>query len=224
MVGRLTSAWQIRFVLALLTFTFSGPVRADDLPPPIGPTEPRVEPIQGDDRLYHQSWFVESFLNLGEDFVDAARRNKRFAVIFEQRGCGYCIKMHKEVLSLKYINDYVRENFAIVQLNLWGDREVVDFDGKKMKEKELAERWGVIHTPTIFFFPTSLEGKDGKPGNELVVTRTFGALGPGSFYDFFVWVRHEIYLKDKNFQRFHTARYRERESLAAKGGKSSEMN
>lgn len=197
---------------------------AAELPPPIGPAEPKVEPVYGDDKLYHQTWFVESFLDLAEDFKDAAAKGKRFAVIFEQRGCSYCIKMHKEVLALRYINDYVRENFAVVQLNLWGDREVIDFDGQKLKEKYLAERWGVIHTPTIFFFPPSLEGKEGKPGHEIAVTRTFGALGPGSFYDMFVWVRHEIYLKDKNFQRFHNARYREREALAGQKDKAPRTN
>jgi thioredoxin-related protein len=56
------------------------------------------------------------------------------------------------VLSQRYINDYVRENFRIVQLDLWGSREVTDFDGARLTEKALAERWGVTFTPTIVIF------------------------------------------------------------------------
>ena len=70
-----------------------------------------------------------------EDFNEAKAHGKRFAVIFEQRGCPYCMKMHTEVLSQRYINDYVRQNFDIVQLNLWGAREVTDFDGTDVRAR-----------------------------------------------------------------------------------------
>ena len=57
--------------------------------------------------------------------------------------------MHTEVLAERYINDYVRENFRIVQLDLWGSRETTDFDGTKLPEKKLAERWGAVFMRTI---------------------------------------------------------------------------
>ena len=135
---------------------------AEALPPPIGPETPRIAPVKEAEGLYTQSWFQLSFLDLREDFNEAKAEGKRFAVVFEQRGCPYCIKMHNEILSLKYINDYVRQNFRIVQLDLWGAREVTDFDGKKMAEKDLAERWGVIFTPTVVFYKDDLAGLDGK--------------------------------------------------------------
>ena len=69
------------------------------LPPPVGPVAPRVEPTKEEDGLYHQSWFQLSFLNLKDDFAEAKAAGKRFAVIFEQRGCPYCIKLHTEVLA-----------------------------------------------------------------------------------------------------------------------------
>ncbi|MFX5777033.1 thioredoxin fold domain-containing protein, partial [Acinetobacter baumannii] len=81
-------------------------------------------------------------------FADAAHEGKRLAVIFEQLGCPYCKRLHTEVLAERYINDYVRENFRIVQLDLWGQREVTDFDGKVLSERALAERWGILFTPT----------------------------------------------------------------------------
>lgn len=187
---------------------------AADLPPAIGPSEPKVVPIKGDDGLYHQPWFEETFLDLKEDFSEAREDGRRFAVIFEQRGCTYCTKMHKEVLAQKYINDYVRKNFRIIQLNLWGSREVTDFDGKVLTEKKLAERWGVMFTPTIVFLKDDLSQLDGKWGRDLEVLRMSLGVGPGTFYDIFTWVKHEIYKTDANFQRFHLARYEQRQALS----------
>lgn len=186
------------------------------LPPAAGPSDPQVVPQQGDDGIYHQSWFVQSFLDLKEDFETAKAEGKRFAVIFEQRGCGYCVKMHKEVLAKRYINDYVRENFAIVQLNMWGDREVTDFDGTTMPEKKLAERWGVMFTPTIVYFRDDIASVDAKWGQPLELTRMSLGVGPGTFYDMFVWVKAKVYETDRNFQRFHLMRFDEREAMKKK--------
>ena len=79
----------------------AGPASAADpaLPPPVGPVTPRVEPSKEEDGLYHQSWFQLSFLNLRDDFAEAKAAGKRFAIIFEQRGCPYCIKLHTELLA-----------------------------------------------------------------------------------------------------------------------------
>ena len=208
-------------LIATLMWLAAGytPARADTslkLPPAIGPEEPIVEPIKGDDKLYHQTWFNESFLDLREDFEEAKREGKRFAVIFEQAGCGYCIKMHKEVLAKKYINDYVRENFRIVQLNLWGDRKVTDFDGTVLSEKDLVRRWGVVFTPWIIFFKEDLTGLEAKPGPELQVMSMGIGIGPGTFYDMFTWIRIKGYQTDEHFQRFHIRRLNERAAIAKK--------
>jgi thioredoxin-related protein len=212
-------AW---FVLSVALLAPLSPVAAETLPPPVGPDTPRVEPIV-DEGHYRQDWFNVSFLDLKDDFNEAKTEGKRFAVIFEQQGCIYCKRMHTEVLSKKYINDYVRENYRILQLNLWGAREVTDFDGKRMTEKELGERWGVIFTPTVVFFKHDLAGLDGKWGRDLEATERLPlGFGPDTFYDLFVWVRHRIYQTDPNFQRFHIARVAEREALkAARGPKGN---
>lgn len=212
---RLTILPALLSALTLIAITsFEPPAgAADGLPPPVGPSEPLAAAEQGDDGIYHQPWFVQSFLDLKEDFAAAKAQGKRFAVVFEQRGCSYCVKMHKEVLSHRYINDYVRENFAVVQLNMWGSREVTDFDGKAMPEKELAERWGVMFTPTVVFFKEDVTAQDAKWGQPLEVTRMSLGVGPGTFYDLFVWVRAKVYETDRNFQRFHLMRYEERKAL-----------
>ena len=213
--------------LALVLAGLAGARAADPgpLPPPVGPVTPRIEPTKEPDGLYHQSWFALSFLNLKDDFAEAKAAGKRFAVIFEQRGCPYCAKLHTEVLAQRYINDFVSQNFTMLQLDLWGAREVTDFDGAVLSERALAERWGVIFTPTIVFYKDDLAGLEGKWGRELeAIERLPLSYGRDTFYDLFVWVRHKLYERDRNFQRFHISRIAEREALKAKpegGGRTN---
>jgi thioredoxin-related protein len=228
MLLQMTTALRRAALLALLLIAAGlGAADAGDpaLPPPVGAVEPRVAPVLGSDGLYHQSWFQLSFLDLREDFHEAKAAGKRFAVLFEQRGCPYCARMHTEVLSQKYINDYVSQNFAVLQLDLWGAREVTDFDGTLLSERALAERWGVIFTPTIVFFKDDLTGLEGKWGRELeAIERLPLSYGRDTFYDLFVWVRLKLYQRDRNFQRFHISRVAEREALNVKpdyGGKTN---
>lgn len=183
------------------------------LPPVSGVSTPLVEPKKGEDGIYHQTWGLNSFLDLREDLAEATAKGRRFAVIFEQRGCVYCTKMHTEVLAQKYINDYVRENFTILQLDLFGAREVTDFDGQKLSEAKLAERWGVLFTPTVVFYKEASEVAPGQWGPPVEVTRMSLGFGPATFIDLFVWIKAKIYLKDRNFQRFHIARMQERDAL-----------
>lgn len=198
-----------KLLIACVMFWTAGAACASEPMPPVsGPSEPRVAPLRGEDGIYHQTWFVNSFLDLREDHAEAKAAGKRFAIFFEQRGCIYCTKMHNEVLALKYINDYVRDNFAVVQLDLWGSREVTDFDGTRMPEKKLAERWGVLFTPTVVFFKDELPSATWGPGLE--VARMHLGMGPGTFYDMFVWVRTKTYEQDRNFQRFHIDRQQQR--------------
>ena len=208
----------IRVLLVVLALALPAqaqtPPGADiTLPPLTGPTTPLVEPRKGEDGIYHQTWGLNSFLDLREDLNEATAKGRRFAVIFEQRGCIYCTKMHTEVLAQKYINDYVRENFTILQLDLFGAREVTDFDGTKMSEAKLAERWGVLFTPTVVFYKEVAEPSQWGP--PLEVARMSLGFGAATFIDLFVWVKAKIYLKDRNFQRFHIARMLERDALSA---------
>jgi thioredoxin-related protein len=208
-------------MLALSVVPVSVPVSAQDaawsgmtLPPVSGPATPLVEPKKGEDGIYHQAWGLNSFLDLRDDLTEATAKGKRFAVVFEQRGCVYCTKMHTEVLAQRYINDYVRENFTILQLDLFGAREVTDFDGQKMSEAKLAERWGVLFTPTVVFYKDSADVPSGQWGPPIEVARMSLGFGAATFIDLFVWIKTKIYLKDRNFQRFHIARMAERDALA----------
>src|SRR5688572_22986831 len=112
----------------------------------------RAEPVLTEDGLYRQPWFLESFLELADDLAAAANSGKRFAVMWELRGCPYCRETHLVTFARADIADYIKANFDILQLNTIGSRKVTDFDGAEISEKALAAKYGVRFTPTIQFF------------------------------------------------------------------------
>lgn len=97
------------------------------------------------------SWFKQSFLDLPEDVSEAAQSSKRLVLFFYQDGCPYCEKLIRNNFSQKQIVDLARSHFDIVSINMWGDRDVVDLQGVSGTEKQLAEKLGVMFTPTVIF-------------------------------------------------------------------------
>ena len=162
----------------------------------------------GEDGLHKQPWFTVSFKDVAEDMADAEAEGKRLAIIFEQRGCIYCAKMHEEVLSDEGVSDYIKENFVVVQYNLYGDEEVIDLNGDALTEKEAAIRWGIVFTPTVIFLGE--EAADDETVKEASVQTMPGAFGKGTVLDMFTWVRDKGYDGDEQFQRYHARMIQER--------------
>lgn len=155
----------------------------------------RAQPVLTDDGLYTQPWFLESFLDLAEDLEGAARKGKRFLVMWELRGCPYCKQTHFVNFARPEIESYVRERFELLQLNIIGAREVTDFDGEKLPEKMLAEKYGVRYTPSFQFFPESAAGLGAKQPREREVARAQGYLEPKQFLAMFRFVAERAYDK-----------------------------
>lgn len=176
-------------------------------------TDKRGEPQLGDDGLYRQPWFMETFLVLAEDLREAAGKGKRFAVLWEQKGCPYCKEMHLVNFARPEINEYVDKHFGILQLNIWGAREVTDFDGETLAERALAQKWRVNFTPTIQFFPPQVSTR--KPGGELEVARMPGYFKPFHFISMFEYVQERAYER-MAFQGFLQEKLA---ALRAKGAK-----
>lgn len=112
----------------------------------------------GDDGLYKQPWFLDSFLELGDDLKNAASAGKGLMVLFEQAGCPYCRELHKVNFARPEIAEYLTGHFDVVQLDLWGARAVLDFDGEELEERALAAKWGVNFTPTTVLCPPDRAG------------------------------------------------------------------
>ncbi|MFB9263815.1 SoxW family protein [Bradyrhizobium erythrophlei] len=158
-----------------------------------GHGEARAEAALGDDGLYHEPWFLQSFLDLREDLEGAASNGKRLAIMWELRGCPYCRETHLVNFADAAITTYIRDNFEILQLNLVGSRVVTDFDRQELSEKDLAQKYGIRFTPTFQFFPPSTNGIEAKAAMAREVARAPGYLKPQHFLAMFRFVRERAY-------------------------------
>lgn len=165
----------------------------------------------GDDGLHKADWMRETFKDLNEDLAEANAEGKRLMLLFEQRGCVYCRKMHEEVFSDAEVADYIRDNYFVVQMNLHGDTEIVDFDGEAITEKAAARKWGLLFTPTILYLPEEVE--EGKNAAQAAVASQPGAFSKGTTLDLMTWVEEKRYELDngEDFQRYHARRIKERD-------------
>ncbi|MDM7931446.1 thioredoxin family protein [Tabrizicola sp.] len=154
----------------------------------------------GDDGLHKPAWLRETFKDLHDDLAEANAEGKRLLVIFEQRGCIYCTEMHEKVLSDPAIEKLIVDHYFVVQMNLFGDVEVTDFDGTTLSEKEMAMRWGVMFTPTLIFLPE--EVAEDTTAADAAVAIMPGSFGKGTTEALLIWVRDHIYENGENFQKF----------------------
>ena len=154
----------------------------------------------GDDGLHKPTWLRETFKDLREDLAEANAEGKRLLITVEQRGCIYCTQMHEEVYPDPEINALIRDSYFVVQLNLFGDVEVTDFDGTVLSEKDMAMRWGVMFTPTMIFLPE--EVAEGQTAAQAAVATMPGAFGKGTTRALLTWVRDHGYADGENFQKY----------------------
>jgi thioredoxin-related protein len=161
----------------------------------------------GEDGLHKQPWFSETFKDIKEDVAAAKADGKRLAIIFEQRGCLYCKKMHETVFSDAKVAKYISDNFMVVQYNMFGDVEVIDSDGETLTEKKATKKWALAFTPTVMFMPEELPA--GKDAKQAAVAIMPGAFGKNTVLHMFQWVREKGYLQDEPFQKYHARKLNE---------------
>jgi len=97
------------------------------------------------------AWFANSFLDIREDVADATASGKRVILYFYQDGCPYCKKLLDTNFALHQTEDMTRRHFEVIAINMWGDREVTDFNGAMTSEKKFASTLRVMFTPTMLF-------------------------------------------------------------------------
>ena len=156
-------------------------------------------PTMGEDGIYHYDWYHQSFLELADDLEEALDDDKILMIKFDQKGCIYCEKVALEILSEPAINAYVREHFVVVQLDIYGGREVTDLDGDTRPENEMSRKWGVIFTPTIYFLGAPVEGGTIPEQASAVMPGAFGKL---TFLGFLEWIVAKGYEGDEPFQKY----------------------
>ena len=160
----------------------------------------------GDDGLHKAPWMRETFKDMREDLEDANLEGKRLLLLIEQRGCVYCRKMHEQVFADPEVKALLEDKYFVVQLNMFGDVEVTDFDGTALPEKEMAKRWRLLFTPTMLFFPEFVS--DTRSAPQAAVVTMPGAFSKFTTLDLLTWVFEKGYEGDENFQKYHARRFK----------------
>lgn len=155
----------------------------------------------GDDGLHKADWMRDTFKDLREDLEEANALGLRLLILIEQRGCIYCNKMHKEVFSDPEIKSYIQANYFVVQINMFGDVEVTDFDGTTLPEKKMVKRWGALFTPTMLFLPQ--EVGDAQTAFMAAVANMPGAFSINTTRDLMSWIVEKGYDGEETFQKYH---------------------
>lgn len=160
----------------------------------------------GDNGLHLQPFFADTFLEMGEDLAEAAAEGKDLMVIFEQNGCPYCAEMHAVNFERDEIVSYIEENFLVIQIDMWGSREITDFDGEALEERALARKWFVNFTPTTLFF--ALDDPDTPPESmrDALIFMLPGYFKPFHHLSSLEYVATDGYSEQPNFQRWLQAK------------------
>lgn len=171
-------------------------------------TAPLFAAEVGDDGLHEADWIQETFKDLREDHEEATAQGKTLMVIIEQRGCIYCTRMHENVFPDPEIEAALMDSYFVVQINMFGDVEVTDFDGETLSEKDMVTRWNANFTPTLMFFGP--EVGEGMTADDAAVVTMPGAFGKWTTLNLLNWVKDAGYDGDESFQRYHARILQER--------------
>lgn len=105
-------------------------------------------------------FFEDSFGNMPDEIKTAKDDGKEgLLIMFEMDECPFCHRMKATVLNRSDIQDYFKEHFRIISVDVEGDLEMTDFQGKSITQKDFAlKEFRVRATPVFQFI-----GLDGKP-------------------------------------------------------------
>ena len=107
--------------------------------------------VLGGKESEHPDWFKESFLEIAEDVAEATEENRHVMLFLYLNGCPYCYKMIEENIKHAPYTDFIRQNFDVIALNIYGDREVAIDDETTMTEKAFAKKLRAVYTPGVVF-------------------------------------------------------------------------
>lgn len=107
----------------------------------------------------YQYFFNETWGEFNEELQNARESKKKAILIFfEMDECPFCQYMKEYVLNQPKVQAYFREHFLNFPVDIEGDVEITDFQGKTMTQKHFATKVNRVRaTPVFAIF--DLEGK-----------------------------------------------------------------
>ena len=112
-----------------------------------------------DKRDPREYFFIQTFGDLPEE-MELAREEGKLGMLlfFESENCSYCRRMLDKVLSNRRVQDWYRQRFVNVAVDIHGDVEFRDFDGITLPSKVFADHRRIFLTPVVSFL--DLEGRE----------------------------------------------------------------
>jgi thioredoxin-related protein len=106
-----------------------------------------------------EHFFIQTFGDLPEEMRTAQESGKLgMLLFFESEGCPYCAYMLREIFSQPAVQDFYREHFVSVAIDIHGDVELTDFDGITLPSKIFSDHRRIFLTPAIAFI--NLRGEE----------------------------------------------------------------
>jgi thioredoxin-related protein len=103
--------------------------------------------------LTYPKWFKQSFLDLQEDLNESIENGKQGIIVyFGQKRCAYCRMLMDVNFGQKEIENYTREHFDLIPIDIWGVQEVTDTKGHVLTERDYSLREGTNFTPSLLFY------------------------------------------------------------------------
>ena len=115
-------------------------------------------PIWAETRDPGNFFFQPKFGDLQADLQEAKKQGKKgIFLFFEMDACPFCERMKTTILNQSDVQAAYRALYLVYSIDVNGDTEITDFQGKATTEKEFAFSHRVRATPTLLFF--DLDGK-----------------------------------------------------------------
>jgi thioredoxin-related protein len=107
----------------------------------------------------YKYFFNETWGDFKEELDNARQQQKKgILIFFEMDECPFCHYMKMNILNQPEVQAFYRENFLNFTVDIEGDVEITNMQGKLTKQKDFAFRENRVRaTPVIAFF--DLEGK-----------------------------------------------------------------
>jgi len=149
----------------------------------------------------YQFFFEQTLGDLTEELEIARVAGKQgLFLFFEMDECPFCHRMKQTVLNQPEVQEYFRQYFHSLSMDIEGDIEIVDFAGEEITQKDFARKNRVRATPMMAFYDLQ--------GNQI-----FKYTGAASGVQEFMWmgefIVNQVYLqKDDSGRNIRFARYK----------------
>ncbi len=149
-------------------------------------------------------FFNETWGDFAEELKTAREQGKKgIMIFFEMDECPFCHYMKTNVLNQPEVQEYFRKNFLLFTVDIEGDVEITNLQGKQMRQKDFAFRENRVRaTPVIVFY--DLEGKP-------VYRHTGRTAGVDEFMWMGQYVAEGVY-KKQSFVRYKKIRRKEKQN------------